>query len=120
MLKLNSVIISSEDPKPLVDFYTKILGKPGWEGGDFKGWDVGGGWLTVGPHDQIHGKAKEPSRVMFFFETKDVKGEFERMKGEGAEVVAEPYEPEEAEGMMLATLADPDGNYFQLATPMEM
>ena len=41
------------------------------------------------------------------------------MKAAGAIVVRAPYEFEEA-GSTIATLADPDGNYFQLLSPMEM
>lgn len=119
-MKLNSVLISSEDPKPLVEFYTKVFGKPGWESGEFRGWQVGSGNLVIGPHDKIKGKSKEPARVMLALETNDVEADFNRFKEAGAEVVAEPYSPGEAPDMKLATLADPDGNYFQLATPMEM
>jgi len=54
---------------------------------------------------------------MLNFSTPDVKGEFERIKALGAEVVAEPYEPGAGEGMLMCTFADPDGNYFQLSTP---
>ena len=50
-----------------------------------------------------------------FLETTDVKGEFDRIKGLGAEVSKEPYEMQG--GSWLATFADPDGNYFQLASP---
>lgn len=53
---------------------------------------------------------------MLNFSTPDVKGEFERIKALGAEVIAEPYEPGGG-GMLMGTFADPDGNYFQLATP---
>ena len=49
-------------------------------------------------------------------ETADVKGEFERVEKAGAIVVREPYES--GEGMWIATLADPDNNYFQLMSPM--
>ena len=34
--------------------------------------------------------------------------------------VAEPYGFEEEPGGTIATLEDPDGNYFQLMTPMGM
>ena len=61
------------------------------------------------------GNAKDPGRVMFNFETVQVKEEFERMKALGAQVVREPYEIGDG---WIATLADPDGNYFQLMTPM--
>ena len=66
-----------------------------------------------GPHDKIHGKNATPERVMFNFETKDVKGEFERIKKLGAAVVAKPYHPTEDPKGMITTFADPDNNYFQ-------
>ena len=56
---------------------------------------------------------------MLNFSTPDVNGEFERIKALGAEVVAEPYAPGGGPGMQMCTFADPDGNYFQLATPWE-
>jgi len=55
---------------------------------------------------------------MFNFETSEVKTEFERMKGLGAKVIAEPYQMGDGRGHWIATLADPDGNYFQLMSPM--
>jgi predicted enzyme related to lactoylglutathione lyase len=54
---------------------------------------------------------------MLTFSTPDVKDEFERIKAVGADVVAEPYEPQGGAGMTMCTFADPDGNYFQLSTP---
>jgi predicted enzyme related to lactoylglutathione lyase len=53
---------------------------------------------------------------MLNFWTSDVKGEFERIKAAGAEAIAEPYEPGDGGGMLICTFADPDANYFQLAT----
>ena len=118
MLNLNSVMISSEDPKPLVDFYTKVLGEPGWSGGDFVGFQAGNGYLVVGPHSEVKGPNEMPGRFMFFLETEDVQGEFARLKGLGVRVQQEPYQPDENPDAWLATLVDPDGNYFQLASPM--
>lgn len=119
MLNLNSILIFSENPKELADFYKKVLDKdPDWSGGDFVGFKVGDGYLTIGPHDKVHGKSSNPERIMINFETNDVSAEFERMKGLGANVVAEPYHPGEEPEMWIATLEDPDGNYFQLLTPM--
>jgi hypothetical protein len=57
------------------------------------------------------GQTKDPGRIMFNFETPQVKEEYERIKALGGVVIAEPYE---LEGGWIATLADPDGNYFQL------
>jgi predicted enzyme related to lactoylglutathione lyase len=61
------------------------------------------------------GKTKDPGRVMLNFETTQVKEEFERIEALGATVIRAPYE---MGGAWVATLADPDGNYFQLVTPM--
>ncbi len=55
-------------------------------------------------------------KVIINLETKEVKEEYERIKGIGATVVKELYE---MEGAQIATFADPDGNYFQLMTPWE-
>ena len=118
MLNLNSVMIGTKRPAALADFYEKVLGKPAdmvdQENG-FWGWQVGNSYLSVLEHSEVEGNAKEPARVMFNFETAQVKEEFERMKAAGAAVIKEPYE---MGGGWIATLADPDGNYFQLVTPM--
>ena len=45
--------------------------------------------------------------------------EFDRLKAAGAIVVKEPYNFEEYPDAWIATLADPDGNYFQLMTPFD-
>jgi len=57
--------------------------------------------------------------MMFNFETRDVKGEFERIKKLGGSVIAPPYNPMEEPNMLISTFADPDNNYFQLMTPFE-
>ena len=120
MLNFGSVLIFSEDPKRLADFYKRILHKdPDWAESGYYGFKIGNGVMTFGPHDQVHGKNANPERVLFNFETKDVKGEFERIRKLGAAVVAEPYSPGEDESMMIATFSDPDNNYFQLVTPWE-
>ena len=121
MFKLNSLLIFSANPKALADFYQKVLEqKPGWTGGDFIGFMVGTGGLMIGPHKDVHGSNKNPERIIFNFETPDVKKESERLKKMGVKVIAQPYQPDEDPKMWIATFADPDGNYFQLATPMEM
>lgn len=84
--------------------------------GGYTGFLVGNGFITVGPHDKVHGKAHDPERVILNLETREVKQEFDRIRGLGAHVVAEPYQ---MEGAWIATLEDPDGNYFQLMTPWE-
>jgi predicted enzyme related to lactoylglutathione lyase len=120
VLNLNSVLIGSEDPKALSDFYTKVFGKPAWDQDGFIGWQAGSGWLMVGPHSEVKGRNEMPGRILLNFETADVKGEFERIKALGVTVKQEPYNPGGDDGpeMLMATFEDPDGNYFQLNSPM--
>lgn len=122
-MKSGGIMIGSEDSKKLEAFYTQVLGKPGMDDSEngWYGYDVEGSYLMIGPHSEVKGLSKEPQRLMFNFVTEDVTGEFERIKGCGAGVIAEPYQPdpENMPQMWLATLSDPDGNYFQLGTPWD-
>jgi len=118
MLNLNSVMIGTKQLKVLADFYEKVLGKPAEmvdaENG-FYGWQAGSAYFSILDHSEMGGKTRDPGRVMLNFETTEVKEEFERIKALGATVIRAPYE---MGGGWIATLADPDGNYFQLVTPM--
>lgn len=120
MLHFGSILLFSENPKKLAEFYRKVFRKkPDWSEGGYYGFMTGKGFITIGPHKKVRGKNRNPERMMFNLETKDVKREFGRIKKIGAKVVAEPYHPMEAEDMTIATFADPDNNYFQLVTPWE-
>jgi predicted enzyme related to lactoylglutathione lyase len=104
-------------PQVLADFYEKVFDKkPDMVDGGWSGWQVGNTFFSVGEHSEMGGQAKDPGRVMFNFETTEVKEEFERLKAAGATVIKEPYAMGEA---WITTLADPDGNFFQLMTPWE-
>lgn len=118
MLNLNSVMIGTMQPKVLADFYEKVIGKKAdMEEGGWYGWQVGGIFFSVGEHSEMKGSTKDGGRVMFNFETQRVKEEFDRIsKIDGVKIIKEPYE---MGGGWIATLADPDGNYFQLMTPWE-
>ena len=119
-MNFNSILIGSEDPQRLVDYYTKLFGEPTFSDGGYTGWQLGSGFVTVGPHDQVKGKSAHPGRIIWNIETNDVRGDFDRFKAAGAIVVAEPYAFGDATEVSIATFADPDDNYFQLNTPMEM
>ncbi|MCE9644583.1 MAG: VOC family protein [Chloroflexi bacterium] len=118
MLNLTSVMIGTKQLKTLSAFYEKVIGKPAdmvdAENGFF-GWQIGNAFLGVLEHSEMGGNTKDAGRLIFNFETPQVKEEFERIKAAGAKVVKEPYEMGQG---WIATLADPDGNYFQLMTPM--
>jgi len=118
MLNLNSVMIGTMRPKVLADFYAGVIGRPAdmadAESG-FHGWSAGSSYLSILEHSEMGGNSKDPGRIMLNFETAKVQEEFERIKALGAAVIREPYE---MGGGWITTLADPDGNYFQLVSPM--
>ena len=119
-MNLNSILIGSADPQRLTAYYTKLFGAPGWNDGGYSGWQLGTGFVTVGPHDEVTGVNTQPGRLIWNIESADFTADFERLKATGATVVREPYHPGETADAWIATFADPDGNYFQLLSPMTM
>lgn len=121
-MNFNSLLIGSENPKALSAFYTKVLGEPASSENDGEGyttWTIGSGTVSIGPHSEVKGRNDTPGRLIWNIETTDVKGEAERFRAAGATVIAEPYSFEGYPDAWIATFEDPDGNYFQLMTPME-
>ncbi|HSW96364.1 MAG TPA: VOC family protein [Candidatus Saccharimonadales bacterium] len=115
MLNLTSIMIGTEQVKVLAEFYEKVFGRPAdMVEGNWYGWTIGTGFIGIGEHSEVKGSSKDPARIIFNFETKEVKEEFERIKATGAKVIKEPYEMGPG---WIATFADPDNNYFQLMTP---
>ena len=121
-MDFNSILIGSDNPQRLVDYYTKLLGEPAFSEGGYTGWQIGSGNVTIGEHSQVKGRSVSPGRIIWNIATPDVQEVFEKFKAAGGIVVAEPYGFDEApgDGSAIATFEDPDGNYFQLMTPMEM
>jgi predicted enzyme related to lactoylglutathione lyase len=119
-MNMSGLMIGSEEPSRMVAFYTELFGDPTFDEGGYTTWQLGTGWVTVAAHDQVKGENVQPGRLMWNLESDDVPGDFERCKTAGATVVAEPYNPGDGsdDTMRIATLADPDGNYFQLMSPM--
>jgi predicted enzyme related to lactoylglutathione lyase len=120
MLNLNSIMIGTKQTKALTAFYEKVIGKPPDMVDDqngFYGWQLDASYLGILDHSEMGGMTKDPGRIMLNFETDQVRAEFERIKALGGAVIREPYQLGDG---WIATMADPDGNYFQLITPMQM
>jgi predicted enzyme related to lactoylglutathione lyase len=114
MLNLNSLMVGTSQVKEMADFYKKVFGKPAdMVDGDWHGWATKSCFFSIGSHSEVRGISENPNRMIINFETEDVKGEFTRISA-FAKVIKEPYQMGDA---WIATLADPDGNYFQLMTP---
>ncbi len=118
-MQFNGILIGSDDPARLIEYYTKVLGEPGYTDSSFSTWMLGSGSVSIGPHSEVHGSNPQPGRLIWNIETPDVQAEFDRMKSAGAIVVREPYSFEGFPDSWIATLADPDDNYFQLMTPFD-
>ena len=117
-MNFNGILIGSEDPQRLVEYYTKLFGDPPWSMEGYTGWQIGSGFVIVGPHSEVTGKSTHPGRIIWNVESTDVKADFERFRAAGARVVREPYNPGGPDEGWIATFADPDDNYFQLTSPM--
>ncbi len=118
MLNLSAVTLCTLQAKAMADFYQGVLGRApdmveAKEG--FYAWQAGKTYFMILEHSEMKGKTKDPGRTMVNFETPQVREEFERIKALGATVVRAPYQIDKN---WIATLADPDGNYFQLVSPM--
>ncbi len=119
-MNFNSILIGSANPAALTEYYAKLFGQPAMDEGGYTAWRIGNGAFVVGAHDQVKGANAEPGRLIWNIESDDVRGDFARLKAAGAIVVREPYGMGDApDAPLIATLADPDGNYFQLVSPMQ-
>ena len=118
-MNFNGILIGTDDTGRLKDYYTKLFGAPKWDDGGYATWMFGPGSISIGEHSEVHGKSATPGRIIWNLETEDVKGDFARLQAAGAIVVREPYSFDDYPDMWIATLADPDDNYFQLMTPMD-
>jgi len=122
-IRLTSVYV--DDQEKALRFYTEVLGfakKADFSNGPFR-------WLTVGSpeepegvelqlalNDDPAGKAYQQalfqqSRPAAMFYTDDVKSDYERIKGRGAEFTMPPTE---VTGSTIAMLNDSCGNRIQL------
>jgi catechol 2,3-dioxygenase-like lactoylglutathione lyase family enzyme len=71
--------------------------------------------LTVSVHDQVHGTARDPLRVMLNLAVRDIEAVAARLRAAG--VTFERPPEREAWGGAVATMRDPDGNVVQLLEP---
>ena len=109
--------LTSEDPDRLATFYEDVVGLPLLESKHAHVFDVGSARLRITPHRETKGPSKEPTRFLINLFVADVEAELGRLRNQGV-VVVRPATRESWGGLVL-TLADPDGNYFQLIEQTE-
>jgi predicted enzyme related to lactoylglutathione lyase len=113
--RFSGVMLGSGDPTGSESSTPGNSGRPGSMRAT--GTDEARAHSSRSAHREVKGQNDTPQRIMLTFEVPDVAEAFAELQRHGATVVAEPNRPEDDEGFWLATLADPDGNFVQLATP---
>ena len=112
-MKVNAfnINVCSEDPERLRAFYSDVVGLPRMPQLPAAFMAATTGFLLDG-HSETKGPAKEPQRVLLTFTVDDATAEQQRLEGAGVKFVRpatrEPW------GGLVATFAEPDGNYCQL------
>lgn len=110
---LGGSTIWSSDVNNLLPFYRDIIGlKVSVEAAGFYVLgEPNTPALALGTHSEVKGKASDPYRHMIGLTTDDIHADARRLKAAGVEFVEEPNQQD---GLMLATLKDPEGNLVQL------
>lgn len=109
-MELTGVLISTSSDRfeAMRAFYVETIGLvPRSERSGFVNFDFGHSRLTIAVHSALSGPAREPARVMVNLATDDIEAAVAR-----CDRIIRPPEREKWGGM-VATVADPDGNYVQ-------
>src|SRR5438132_674420 len=122
---IESVVLFSEKPKALADFYKDKVGlkltleAEIGEGEELFGFDFGGSsvGLYINHHSEIKGKTKDPKRIMFNLEVDNIESEVKILEKKGLKMIGMLHQ---VEGYgKIATFEDIDGNFFQLVQTRE-
>src|SRR4051812_49764908 len=79
VMNLNSILIGSEDPKRLADYYTRLFGEPGWNMGGYIGWQLGSGGAAGGAPEPGKGRQPRPGPGNFHNQSGHPKGGLDRV-----------------------------------------
>ena len=117
-MNFNNILIGSEDPARLADYYTKLFGEPAWNEGGYVGWHdrVGRRQRRAARRGQGAQRASRPassgtsraatSRAISIASRRPARSSSaSRMASRGA-------------GRVDRHVRRPDDNYFQLTSPM--
>ena len=122
-LGIEAILIGSEDATKLAHFYRDKVGLKltnefvmGEDSNGFS-FDIGRFSLNILDHSEIKGSAKEPARIMFNLEVKNIEEAVKKLKDAGVKKITDIYHVEEYG--YIATFADLDGNYFQIVKTKE-
>ena len=120
-MDFNSILIGSEDPARLAEYYTKLLGEPAYAGRGYWAWKLGAGYVTLGPHSEVKGKNDSPGSAHLEHRDRRREGRLRSDEGRRGDRRHRAVRVRSARpGSQIATFEDPDGNYFQLMNAIEM
>lgn len=113
---LAGVIFWTEQLDVMAQFYRDILRLPVHSlHPDFVAFELGGVRLSVGLHSRVHGRSRDPHRVMVNLGVDDIHALYAALRDRGVEFTRPPER--EHWGGWIATFRDPDGNLLQLLQP---
>lgn len=104
--------VNSEQPEALIRFYREVVGLVQLPEVGEGGFDAAGTGFIIDGHSDVHGRAKEPQRMLINFFVDDAAAETSRLKARGVSFIREVGR--EDWGGIISTFLDPDGNYCQL------
>jgi catechol 2,3-dioxygenase-like lactoylglutathione lyase family enzyme len=109
---LAGITLWTDDLEGMFRFYHQTLGLPVHsKHADFIAFQLGELRFNIGRHEQIHGPARDPYRMMPHLAVEDLHGEHQRLLALGVEFIRPPEL--EHWGGWVATFNDPDGNILQ-------
>lgn len=107
------VLIWTADFSAMLAFYRDTLGlRPRSVKPDFANFAWGSFRLSIGTHHDVHGRSRDPLRIMLNFAVADIFAWHARLAGAGVPFLRPPEQEEW--GGWVATFSDPDGNTVQL------
>jgi catechol-2,3-dioxygenase len=116
MMRIAAVHLHSTQPEALARFYQAVLElEPKLDNDTAFVFAVADVDLIIMKHSKIYGSNRYPERMFFDLLVENVRSEFDRILALGATEMQKPYSfAYDDKIVTFATLADPDGNYFQL------
>ena len=60
-MDFNNLLIGTDDPQRLADYYRKLFGEPPYEDGGYTTWQIGSGYISVGAHSEVTARARIPA-----------------------------------------------------------
>ncbi|UNZ18984.1 VOC family protein [Streptomyces sp. 891-h] len=117
--RIGGIVLGSTDPERLWEWYrtafTPRAAAADTDGGEGPAHvlELSGTYVIFESRDDVGRKSVEPGRILINFEVTDIHGTARRLTEQLNPHWVRPVEAVD-EGVLLATVEDPDGNYVQL------